>query len=138
MNLDFLLYGSAFVALSGYLGFRAKRTDPRFAGFRMACKGGVFFFFGWTILATTCNREHLQQLQVIGYIFIMVGFPISFYGFIKHARLMFGSGRFDARREVDPGYDLLYKLCPNCKKIEIRMYRRKMKCPQCGAAIKSE
>jgi hypothetical protein len=133
-----ILYGAAFVAIFAYFAFRAKRTDPRFYGFRLASKGGMVFFIGWLVLAIADNYEKLKLIRTGGYVLAVVGFATMFIGFLKHAKIVFNPGQFDAKREVDPGYDLPYKLCPHCKQIQVRMYHNKMKCQKCGRTIKSE
>ena len=133
-----ILYGAAFVAIFAYFAFRAKRTDPRYYGFRLAGKGGMIFFIGWLVLAIADNYESLKLIRTGGYVLAVVGFATMFIGFVKHAKIVFYPGQFDAKREVDPGYDLPYKLCPHCKQIQVRMYHNKMKCPKCGGTIKSE
>jgi hypothetical protein len=55
-----ILYGAAFVAIFAYFAFRAKRTDPRFYGFRLASIGGMVFFIGWLMLAIADNYEKLK------------------------------------------------------------------------------
>ncbi|WP_157471884.1 hypothetical protein [Desulfuromonas sp. DDH964] len=98
-----ILYGSAFVAIFAYFAFRAKRTDPRFYGFRLASKGGMVFFIGWLVLAIADNYESLKLIRTGGYVLVVVGFSTMFIGFVKHAKIVFNPGQFDAKREVDPG-----------------------------------
>lgn len=139
MKIQFeILYGLAFVAIFALFAFKTKRTDPRYNGFRLASKGGLIFFLGWLTLAIFENYERYNFLQFGGYALIFVGFAVGLVGFKKHANTVFNPKLFDAKREVDPGYDVPYKLCPNCKKIEIRMYYKKMKCPNCGSFIREK
>ena len=130
-----IFYGAAFVAASAYFAF--KGSDPRFNGFRLGSKGGAVFFIGWLVIAVVDDFWKLNVIRSFGFVIAVVGFAIMIIGFVKHAKIVLYPGEFDARREIDPGYDIPYQLCPSCKQIEIRMYHKKMKCPQCGAAIKT-
>jgi len=47
----------------------------------------------------------------------------------KHYKTMFSP--IDPKREVDPGYDFDYLLCPHCQKVNIRVESSTIKCPVC-------
>jgi hypothetical protein len=109
-----------------------KNKDPRSSGLRLSFVGGIIFFVGWLVPFTSGMLNAGAVPSIIRTIFTTIailGFFIAIVGMGKHYKTFFGP--IDPKREVDPGYDFEYLLCPHCKKAKMRIEASVVKCPVC-------
>jgi hypothetical protein len=137
--MELILFGIGFIALLATIVVRSNKRDPRFAGSRLMTKGLLVFGIGWLMLvvgASIGTHSAATILRYAGYLAAIIGFCMAVAGEVRHVKLMFGP--IDAKRMVDPGYDIPYTDCPHCHEIEVRVYGRKAKCPKCGGVIRPD
>lgn len=137
--MELILFGIGFVAVLSLLVIKANKRDLRFAGYRLGAKGILVFAIGFLIGVVGSSIENSsvsKSIQLIGNTVAIIGFAIAIVGNVKHVKSMFGP--FDARRAVDPNYDVSYTKCPHCHKVEVRVTGRKAKCPICGGVIRAD
>ena len=116
---------------------KGPKHDPRFVGFMYSVKALLIFLGGCFLIAISSDlgSSHIKNiLHVIGVGTAVAGFVGALIGGQKHIKAMLGP--IDAKRMVDPGYDIPYTRCPHCDQVEVRLYGRKAKCPICGGTIR--
>jgi len=121
------------------MGNKAKNRDPRFAGLRLSSIGGIIFFIGWLVpfAVGILNAGTVPGIIKITFTPIAIfGFLIAAAGMLKHYKLFFGP--IDPKREVDPGYDFDYLVCPHCQKAKMRIDSSVVKCPVCKKKTKTK
>lgn len=106
-----------------------RKLDPRLAGPLLLSKGGVVFFLGGLVLTLLAESTKLPTLRIFGNFICVVSYVVILCGFGLMSYKSF-HGR-DPKREVDPGYDLDYILCPHCQQAEMRKETSVVKCPVC-------
>ena len=126
------LYFIALLAIAFFIIRKTPKWDPRWVGSRLQARGLAIFFGGIILGYLACDfgkGPTYSALKIIGNLACVAGFITMLFGFGKHAKVVFGP--IDPKREVDPGYDLEYILCPHCKKAKMRKETKVVKCPIC-------
>lgn len=116
---------------------KGPKHDPRFVGFMYSVKALLIFLGGCFLIAISSDlgSSHIKNiLHVIGAGTAIAGFVGALIGGLKHIKAMFGP--IDARRMVEPDYDIPYTECPHCHKVKVRVSGSKAKCPKCGGTIR--
>jgi len=99
---------------------------------RTSLKGIALFIGSGLTLALIAEFSGGAPPKLLTWILLptaLFGFGVAVTGMFKHYKGMFGP--IDPKREVDPGYDFDYLLCPHCKKTKIRVESSTVKCPIC-------
>ena len=118
---------------------KGPKHDPRFDGFIYSLKALLVFLSGCFLIAISSDlgSSHAKSiLQALGAGTAAVGFIGLLIGGKKHVKAMLGP--IDAKRMVDPDYDVPYTECPHCHKVKVRVSGRKAKCPKCDGVIRPD
>ena len=131
--MEFILSALGFIVLCSFALWAFSKYEKRWAGIRLFFKGAIRFGVGGVFIGL---GEVLGPplLKTFGLIVFLVGFVLCAKGMGTHWKRTFLTT--DPKAEIDPGYDLEYVLCPNCKGVKVRLDARPFKCPICKKKIK--
>ena len=108
------------------------KQDQRFRGFRIGVLG-IFLCFSaplfFELASVSADIVLCKTFNIVGYSLFVAGYLIVIAGSIIHVKLM--AKPVDAKRDVDPGYDLPQVECPFCNKAFMRIDVLPCKCPIC-------
>ena len=136
--MKLIVAGLVQIIVIGFMYRRIPTWLPKYNGYQLFLGGILLGTVGWLIqiLADYISNYFINTaLTCTGIIAFLCGFGIAIFGFFRLA--VKGININDARREVDPGYDLNYLLCPHCHKSQIRVDAKPYKCPVCNQSPKN-
>ena len=133
------IYALAVIAVATVAIKKIPKWDLRWAPMIVMAKGFLIFTCGILLLALSkdfVSAAFSQLLNATSIACFVIGFAIVVYGFVIGTRIVFSAT--DPKREVDPGYELGYILCPHCQKVQMRKEAKVVKCPNCNKKTKVE
>ena len=137
--MGLIFFGLILVAVLATIVIKSDIRNPRMAGNRLMNKGLLVFAVGWLVIVIGSSgaSDILEVFHRIGIVVSIIGFAIAAIGWIKHVIMVLKPlNSAEIKLMIDPGFDIPYTKCPHCQKIEVRVFGKKAKCPNCGGVIK--